>query len=76
MEHYCTVGPIFDNFPDAIKAIDITFQRSYAKGEDYATKKFVGLANIRATVGRAKWRLDLTVRPGMFCHHTLVCFTT
>ena len=39
MGHYQTVGPIFNNFPDAIKAIDITFQRSYARGEDYATKK-------------------------------------
>ena len=41
MGHYCTIGPIFDNFPDAIKAIDIMFQRSYARGEDYATKNLL-----------------------------------
>ena len=76
MGHYHTVGPIFNNFPDAIKAINVTSERSYARGEDYATKKFVGLANIRATVGRAKWQSDPTVRRGMFCHHTLVCFMT
>ena len=41
MGHYCTVGPIFDNFPDSIEAIDVTFQQSYARGEDYATKKLL-----------------------------------
>ena len=75
MGHYQTVGPIFDNFPDAIEAINITFQRSYARGEDYATKKSVGLENIKAMDGRAKWRLDQMVRLGMFCLHTLVCST-
>ena len=75
MGHYQTVGPIFNNFPDAIKAIDITFQRSYARGENYATKKSDGLENIKDTDGRPKWRLDQTVRLGMFCLHTLVCST-
>ena len=30
MRHYQTIGPVFDNFPDAIEAINVTFQRSYA----------------------------------------------
>ena len=76
MRHYCNVGPIFDNFPDAIKAINVTFQRSYARGEDYATKKFAGWENTRATVGRANWQSDPMVRRSMFCHHTLVCSMT
>ena len=42
MGHYRTVGPVFDNFPDAIEAINVTFQRLYAQGEDYATKKVAG----------------------------------
>ena len=41
MGHYRTVGPVFDNFPNAIEAIDITFQQLYAWWEDYATKNQV-----------------------------------
>ena len=39
MGHYWTVGLVFNHFPDAIKAINMTFQGSYAQGKDYATKK-------------------------------------
>ena len=39
MGDYRTSGAVFDHFPDAIEAIDVTFQRSYARGEDYASKK-------------------------------------
>ena len=39
MGRYQTVGLVFDNFSNAIEAMDITFQRSYAQGEDYTTKK-------------------------------------
>ena len=38
MRYYWTNGPIFDHFSDAIKAIDTTFQHSYARVKDYATK--------------------------------------
>ena len=39
MGHCQTVSPISNNFLDAIEAINVTFQRSYARGEDYTTKK-------------------------------------
>ena len=33
MTDYCQAGTVFKNFPSAIEAIDMTFQRSYAKKE-------------------------------------------
>ena len=29
----------FENFPSVIEAIDVTFQRGYARGEDFNSKK-------------------------------------
>ena len=38
MGHYQTNSLVFDHFPDAIKAIDITFQHSHAQDKYYAAK--------------------------------------
>ena len=75
MGHYRTVGPVFDNFPNAIEAINLTFQRYYAQGEDYATKKSGGWASTKATVGNPKLMLDQMERHSMFCLPIQVHFT-
>ena len=41
MGHYRTNGPMFDHFPDAIKAINVKFQHSYAQDKDYTTKNLL-----------------------------------
>ena len=61
------VGPVFDNFPNAIEAINVTFQRLYAQGEDYATKKIRWLGKHKG----CGWKLEVAVGPDGKTHYVL-----
>ena len=76
MEHYQAVGPVFDKLPNAIEAIDITFQHSYAWGEEYATKKSGGQEITKNMGGNLKLLLVQMARLCMFCLLIPVLFTT
>lgn len=39
MTDYREAEKVFENFPSAMEAVDVTFQQSYARGEDFETKK-------------------------------------
>ena len=39
MSNYRQDGTVFENFLDAIEAIDMTFLKLYARGKDYLLKK-------------------------------------
>ena len=72
MAKYREKGIKFNHFPDVLEAIDVTFQKSYAQGVDYKTKKFDFQESTKHMVGRQKWLLGLTDAHGIFCILILV----
>ena len=59
MAEYCVAGTVFEHFPDALKAIDVTFHRSYARGKDYASKKLRWSAKHKGY----GWKSEIAVGP-------------
>ena len=54
---YWIAGTIFEHFLDPIKAIDVTFQKSCARGEDDANKKICWFVKHKGYI----WKLEVNV---------------